>query len=1437
MKTKLYRVLVMLLAIAMMIPSFAMAEGETFAITGTKAITQMHYTGFPIVNTDATKWSVTGMPATWPTNALIEWTVSPAADFQLWDGSKATSTFRQDLVQGSLTDQAVPGVRFTGSAKMDASADVKTMTGTITGKLIVNSKTVATDSFTVTINKVDITSIAFQDAAIQKFATVAAGAKNLSINRGTDVKITGPDSGASFSEYSVQFRIIEGGEYAKINNSGVLVIEEDAPTDAVIKVKAFIPGSTVASYDASTAVLTMKVVGKLDPVDPEKVENAYQYLGFTVNKESGNIYTTTTAENFRLMDYLTTIPYWGVSGDTLIWESSDPTIATVDENGFVTFKDQDKSASVKVTVTSKNNAKATDSCVVKYEAEKPEDLKTIKISGFVPSNTITINERNDGKALSLIDRLKYTEGKGDSLVWRNQNGIDVSGGEIDSIEARKLTAKISPVLVTVRSKYDPTQTATVTIVIKKAAEEEETYSSVSFDTDDVVEVKSDSATIESGNCVYDAYAHLNVEKDKALELQWTAKPETVATVDQNGLVTFTKVAKADDTVEISVRNTKAKEAVDDTLKLKLVVVEDEKTSYTKVDFTAQTEDTLYTRNGKFNLDPYLVLQGKGKKEDLVWTEDDPSIATVNGGIVTFKKPGTVKITMSYKKLTPATFTLNIKKIEKPYTKIELKSDSPVKVIMTKAGLIDMNKYIKVEGNELNQDKLEWMSDQQILKFDEANKYNGMATTLQTGNTKVTVHNLGEPEISLTFDVEVIEDEGKIKTLAIREGYDTLTLKTGEGDIYLDRYLKVTPADALDKNIYGDAADELIFTSDDTDILTVGKSTGKVDLDGKPGTAKITVRSKKNPEEAKVQFTITHAKGDLKSIKFVDVPKTLSRSKGGLNLFDYLTTDPWYYTDKDYADDDLYWDSSDPQIATAENGFVTWKGVGKVTITVTEVNSKLSDKVEIEMTDPSAVQEVILKDITLEAGDNVKLTDFMTINPLDADWKAVKFTSSDRNVAEILYDEENSMLEEDREGFQMYYLGAYRGGESTITVYVENYDKSVKTATCKVTVIGNNDVEDVKIAKNKYALKLNTKRSVVVRFNAEPYNCDIDADDIYVVSSDSAIADTYGITVDSEGRKGHFTVYAKKPGRVWFTIKRTKDDKELDACKIVISAVRVKSVKWKKDTVKMYWYDDGIADSVDLKINKVYRNVVNVQPVINPVTAYYDIAFETSDPGVAFINPDSKVAFMNGESSTVQLVAVGPGTCKITMKVNDGKKIRKASMTVEVETKRPKLKISQRTATLKLEKGKDTLQLRAYDANTDTDMEVKWASSDTSVAKVNVDGKVRAVGAGKATITATTKNGQKQVVKCKITVKAPSTENVAAKKITGDTKVTVKAGEKKALEIKVKPEGAKVTFTSSDSKIVKVTKDGTIKGIKAGKATITVKAAEGKAELKIKVVVK
>ena len=64
---------------------------------------------------------------------------------------------------------------------------------------------------------------------------------------------------------------------------------------------------------------------------------------------------------------------------------------------------------------------------------------------------------------------------------------------------------------------------------------------------------------------------------------------------------------------------------------------------------------------------------------------------------------------------------------------------------------------------------------------------------------------------------------------------------------------------------------------------------------------------------------------------------------------------------------------------------------------------------------------------------------------------------------------------------------------------------------------------------------------------------------------------------------------------------------------------------------------------------------------------------------------------------------------------------------------------------------------------------------------------------------------------------------------------VKVGKTKELNIKVKPAGAKVTFKSSDKNVVKVSKDGKITGINAGKATVTV-SGDG-VEFVVKVTVK
>ena len=130
----------------------------------------------------------------------------------------------------------------------------------------------------------------------------------------------------------------------------------------------------------------------------------------------------------------------------------------------------------------------------------------------------------------------------------------------------------------------------------------------------------------------------------------------------------------------------------------------------------------------------------------------------------------------------------------------------------------------------------------------------------------------------------------------------------------------------------------------------------------------------------------------------------------------------------------------------------------------------------------------------------------------------------------------------------------------------------------------------------------------------------------------------------------------------------------------------------------------------------------------------------------------------------------------------------------------------------IEKGK-TLTLKAKVYPTSEDQTVTWKSSDKTVATVTSAGKVKAVGAGTATITCTSKaTGAKAT--CKVTVgyvKLSKTEAVIEK------------GEIVALKAKVYPSTLKdqsVTWESSDPTIVKVGSTGKIKGMKVGKATIT-----------------
>lgn len=117
---------------------------------------------------------------------------------------------------------------------------------------------------------------------------------------------------------------------------------------------------------------------------------------------------------------------------------------------------------------------------------------------------------------------------------------------------------------------------------------------------------------------------------------------------------------------------------------------------------------------------------------------------------------------------------------------------------------------------------------------------------------------------------------------------------------------------------------------------------------------------------------------------------------------------------------------------------------------------------------------------------------------------------------------------------------------------------------------------------------------------------------------------------------------------------------------------------------------------------------------------------------------------------------------------------------------------------------NTLQLKITGGNGKT----IWKSSKSTVAKVNANGKVTALKSGKTTITAT-QNGKK--VSCVITVKEPKLSSKKEFLTVGKTKKISLVGANQS-----------VKWSSKNTKVAKISKNGTIKAIGQGKTTIIAK---------------
>ena len=213
--------------------------------------------------------------------------------------------------------------------------------------------------------------------------------------------------------------------------------------------------------------------------------------------------------------------------------------------------------------------------------------------------------------------------------------------------------------------------------------------------------------------------------------------------------------------------------------------------------------------------------------------------------------------------------------------------------------------------------------------------------------------------------------------------------------------------------------------------------------------------------------------------------------------------------------------------------------------------------------------------------------------------------------------------------------------------------------------------------------------------------------------------------------------------------------------------------------------------------------------------------KSSNTKVATISKKGVVTGKSGGTATMTITSKKNKrfTCKVTVKVPATKIVfAKTKLTLTVGNKGVK-----NVATVK--------------PTNATNKKVTYKSSNPKVAKVSAKGVVTPVAKGAATITATAKDGSKKKATCKVTVKArvvPTGVAFAKGNITLDEFDKPVKNEATVTPSTATNKG--VSYSSSNTAVATVSKDGTITPQAPGTATITAKTAEGNKRATCKVTV-
>ena len=989
---------------------------------------------------------------------------------------------------------------------------------------------------------------------------------------------------------------------------------------------------------------------------------------------------------------------------TVSWSSSNTAVATV-KNGKVTAV---KSGNAVITVKTEDGGK-TATCSVSVSE------KVYPVTGVSLNKTSL--DMVEGDVIVLTATVSPENATNKNVTWSSDDP------SVATVEEGKVTAlKSGTAVVTVKTE-DGGMTASCSITV---SDKKYPVTGVVLDKTSIELTEGDVATLT---------ATITPENATNKNLIWTSDNSSVATV-QDGKVTA--VSKGNATITVTTEDGGKTATCSVKVHAKVYAVTGVSLNKTSLDMVEGDVIVLTA----------TVSPENATNKNVTWSSDDPSVATVEEGKVTAIKTGTAVVTVKTEDggmTASCSITVSDKKY--PVTGVVLDKTS---IELTEGDVATLTATVTPE-NATNKNLI-WTCDNSSV----ATVQDGKVTAVSKGNAiisvitedggktaicSVTVKEKIYPVVGVSLDKTSIElTEGDITTLApiinpenatnrnviwsssnpavaavkdgqvtaISKGTATITVTTEDGGktatcsvsvkeklypvdgVTLDKTsieltegdvteLKatVTPSNASNPNV--------VWTSDNPSVATVRD--GKVTAVSK-GTATITVTTEDGGKTATCSVKVN---AKVYPVTGVTLSKTsVELTEGDVTML-VATIAPDNATNKNVT-----WSSSDPAVATVNDGKVTAVAKGNATITVTtedggktatcsvKVNAKVYPVTGVTLNKTS---------VELTEGDEINLV--ATITPDNATNKNVNWSSSNPAVAAV------------NDGK----VTAVTKGSATITVVTEDGGwkascvVNVKERTYSVTGV-TLDVTSVTLVEGDQTV-LN---ATITPSNATNKN-------IRWTSSDNGVA-----TVD----KG--VVTAVKPGVATITVT-TEDGGMTATCSVAVEkrVYPVTGVALDKTSVELTEGDETMLTATVAPSYATNKNVV----------------WSSNDESVATVQEG-------------RITAIKPGVAIITVTTEDGGMTASCSVTVK-ERVYPVTGVTLDKSSVELKKGETVTLTATVAPDNATNKNVVWSSSDSSIAKVE-NGVVTAVESGTATITVTTEDGNLKA-SCVVTVKRENDFNI------------------------------------------------------------------------------